>query len=122
MTNFTVDIITAPITDGRWSDLRAVLDTVPGSALIEDPEEPRLMIPIDADSPMKAATFVEGISQVIGFTILRGNIYETPEIDYALEDDPEQATGPNTAATTVTDWFSQIPDPKPRGRRSHAMA
>lgn len=70
MTNFTVDIITAPIVRGRWTELRAVLDTVPGSALIEDPQHPRLMIPIEADSPMKAATFVEGISQVIGFRIL----------------------------------------------------
>lgn len=123
MTNFTVDIITAPVTRNRWSSLRAVLDTVPGSALIEDAQRPRLMIPIETESPLKAATFVQGISTVIGFTIVEGSIYETPEVDYALEDDePDKQVGPNTAATTVADWFSQISDPAPRAGRHSVPA
>ncbi len=91
--------------------------------MIEDPQHPRLLIPIEADSPLKAATFVQGISTVVGFKILKGSIYETPEIDYELEEDePEETKGPNTAATTVADWFSQIQDPAPRKGRHKVPA
>ncbi|CAN5171214.1 hypothetical protein BH11ACT4_BH11ACT4_09490 [soil metagenome] len=119
MTNFTVDVITAPVADGDWSLLRSVLDTVPGSILLEDPVEPRLLVAVDAETPLKAATFVDGVSQVIGFRIESGSIYETPEVDFELDTDgPSSEPSLNTAALTIRTWFNEIPPAPNRGRHA----
>jgi hypothetical protein len=38
----TVEVTTDPVANRDWSRLRRVLDTVPGTILLEDPAEPTL--------------------------------------------------------------------------------
>jgi hypothetical protein len=105
---FTVEVTLTPVTDDDWSLLRSVTDAVPGTILLEDPEAPRLMIPVEAESPLKAATFVDGVSQVIGFEVLNGTIFE-PDDDFDVPDDGEDESPATTVAVAVQEWFDHIP-------------
>jgi hypothetical protein len=121
MTNFTVDVTTEPIQDGDWTKLRSVLEAVPGSVLIEDPLAPELMIPVDAESAMKAATFVDGLSQLIEFHIVGGEIRPTEEADFDAPEDDDAHSALTTATITIQGWVNDIPPVQPRSGR-HAMA
>jgi hypothetical protein len=70
---------------------------------------------------MKAATFVGGVAEVIGFVAMGALIYETPEVDFEVEKVSPPTTGPNTAALAVDEWFKEIPAPE-RRRGRHAYA
>jgi hypothetical protein len=89
VTNFTVETVMAPITNGDWSKLRHVTDALPGTILIEDAGEPMLVIPVDAESQRSAAIYVQGAMSVLGLDIQWGRAYvaEDCDVDYSLDSD-----------------------------------
>lgn len=103
MTSYTVEVRTAPVAD--WALHYQAIDAVPGTILLEDPEDPTLMIPVDAESPLKAAQFVQGLATLIGLTIRGATIYPTPDEDFETEDD-EEPTPPTTTPTVqrLDEW------------------
>lgn len=109
MTSFSVDVTTAPVVDGDWTVLHAAIDAVPGAFLVADEEEPHIIFPVEADTPLKAATFVEGLSQVVGFEVLRGSIELTPEIDFDLPEDDAPGAPTTRASEAVREWMDAIP-------------
>lgn len=120
MTRFTVELLLEPVENDDWSLLRSVIDAVPGSSLIEDPQEPQLFIPVDADSPLRAATFVDGLSQLIGFISIKGQIYEPAE-DFDAPDDDETPDAVTPASAAVQAWVDEIPPvPHPLDELLHA--
>lgn len=108
MINFTVEATTTPVIDGDWSVLRAVLEAVPGAILLEDAEEPQLLIPVDAESPMRAATFVDGLSTLMGFEVVSGSIYETPEDDFEPFDTSDDTVPTSSVGQSVRGWVDGI--------------
>jgi hypothetical protein len=75
MTTFTVEAVTKPVHDeAGWLSLRRVTDLVPGTLLIEDADEPMLVVPVSASSPGRAAMFVEGVLKVVGVEFVSGTI------------------------------------------------
>jgi hypothetical protein len=109
MTSFSVDVTNAPVVDGDWTVLHAAIDAVPGAFLVADAEEPHIIFPVDADSPLKAATFVEGLSQVVGFEVVSGSIHLAPEIDFDLPEDDVPPAPATKATTAVRQWLDAIP-------------
>lgn len=99
MMNYTVEVRTAPVADD-WSLHYQAIDAVPGTILLEDAEAPTVMIPVDAESPLKAAQFAQGLATLIGLTIRGANIYPTPE-DQDFETDGDDEAGPLTTTATV---------------------
>jgi hypothetical protein len=115
MTSFTVDVTTAPVADGDWTVLHAAIDAVPGAFLVADAEEPHIVFPVDADSPLKAATFVEGLSQVVGFEVVSGSIELAPDSDFDAPEDETPAARATKATAAVREWLDAIP-PINKGR------
>jgi hypothetical protein len=109
MTDFTVEATVAAVTDGDWSELRRVIDLVPGTLLIEDAEEPVLIFPVQADSPTRALLFVDGVAKLVGLVICAGTVYPTPDVDYETpaEVDDEETTTP--AVEAVNRWIDSVP-------------
>ena len=108
MTHFTVEITVEVPTDGGFPALRRILDIVPGSFMIEDPEEPTMFVPVEAAEPMRAVMFVDGLSKLTGIKINSGQVYATPDIDHDVEDQPD---APTTAVERhVWDWMNAVPD------------
>lgn len=106
MMYYTVEVTTEPVQNDDWSALRHVLDVVPGSLLVEDPGEPLLIIPVQADGTMKAALFVDGLSKLLHLTLKSGRIYPTPEDDFELDDDePEETEAPQTEVVRALDSY-----------------
>lgn len=104
---FTVEITTTAPKDG-WAIHRRVLDTVPGTLLIEDVEEPMLILPVEADDPMSAARFVDGVCKLMDLTPMSGSIYEAPAADFDAPEDDESA--PETPViSAVRGWMEQTP-------------
>jgi hypothetical protein len=56
MTAYNVEAITAPVRNGDFDKLRDTIDVIPGTILVEDPDEPTLIFPVDADNPREAHT------------------------------------------------------------------
>jgi hypothetical protein len=79
MTAYNVEAYTAPVTDGNFDALRDVIDDIPGTILIEDPDEPLLVFPVDANSWKEAYALVDGLLRLAGIEPLKGRI--------TLEDD-----------------------------------
>ncbi len=86
---YTVEIVVAPVADDDWPRLRDVLDVVPGTLLIEDPEAPMLISPVEADSPWQAASFIDGIRSVTKMKLVSGCVYPAPEPDFDLDNADE---------------------------------
>lgn len=110
--NFTVEATMSPVQDGDWDPLYHVLDVVPGTLLLENPEHPVLIIPVDAEEPMKAGLFVDGLAKLLDLTIVSGQIYPAPddEFDFEDEDDAEMAE-PNTEVVRALDCYvAEAPD------------
>lgn len=75
MTAFTVEAITQPVQDADgWLPLRRITDLIPGTILLEDAEEPMLVMPISASSTARAALFVEGVFALVGIEFVSGAI------------------------------------------------
>ncbi len=100
----TVEIVLAPVVDGHWRKLRDAVDTIPGTILLEDSEEPMLIIPVDASSPRTAAIFVQGVMTVLGLDIQWGRSYRTEPSDLDFEPEgSEGATVPGFAPRWLED-------------------
>lgn len=111
MSDFTVEATVQAVDDGDWSQLHRILELVPGTILIEAVEEPLLIFPVQADSPMKAMLFVDGIAKLVGISIVSGAVNPAPEVDYETDEDfedlsPEAAT---PAEQAVNDWIQSVP-------------
>lgn len=114
---FRVEATLTPVPDeAGWVTLRSVLDTVPGTILVEDSDEPVLIFPVEAESAFRAVTFVDGLSKVVGFTIVSGTVGPALELDVEddfFEDDDDESTSDETADTSVTRalqrWVDEIP-------------
>jgi hypothetical protein len=105
----TVEATTIPVSNGDWTMFYEVLSDIPGSMLIEDPEQPTLVIPTDCDAPDRAFAFVSGLATVTGLTLVEAKAYETPEDDSDLpENDADAAPMPDSVAR-VRDWVASIP-------------
>ena len=90
MMTFTVEAVTKPVHDeSGWFPLRRVTDLVPGTLLIEDPDEPMLVLPVNASSPSRAALFVEGVLQVVGVEFVSGTIRRVADDDSPANLSPE---------------------------------
>lgn len=110
MSDFTVEATTAAVTDGDWSLLRSVTDLVPGTFLIEDPQAPVLVLPVQADSPSKAALFVEGILRLADLELVSGTIEPAPEPDFESASDDGDDDNPQTDAERfVNEWVDRVP-------------
>ena len=106
---FTVEATTIPVTDDNWTTFYEVLSDIPGSMLIEDPEQPTLVIPTDCDAPDRAFAFVSGLATVTGLTLVEAKAYETPEDDADLpENDVNDAPTPDSIVR-VREWIAAIP-------------
>lgn len=108
--NFTVELTVDPVGNDGWGLLRDVVDLVPGTLLIEDPEEPVLMVPVDAEDAMKAALFCDGLATLVGFTVRSGVIRPTPEADYDTVDDDGGEPAPTEVVRALESWVSHVPD------------
>jgi hypothetical protein len=83
---YTVEAATLPVVDeGGWEILRRVLDTVPGTILVEDPQRPTLVFAVDESSPARAMAFVEGVSKLMGFSLTGGVVGPVPDDDYPAD-------------------------------------
>lgn len=74
MNAYNVEAVMAPIADDKWDDLRELIDVFPGTILIEDPEEPMLIIPVDAASDTAAFNLVDGLLRLRNSVPVRGRI------------------------------------------------
>lgn len=111
---FRVEATLTPVADeAGWTTLRSVLDTVPGTLLVEDPDEPVLIFPVEAESAFRAVTFVDGLSKVVGFTIVSGTVGPALELD--VDDDlfDDDSASDDTRETSMTRglqrWVNDIP-------------
>lgn len=115
MTLFTVEIVAAPAADEAAMDqLRRYLDLVPGTVLIEDPEQPRIYFPVECEGPLAAARFVDGLAKITELTIESGNIYETPEADFESFDDDGDEAEVTPVVEAVREWMAKVPEPESR--------
>lgn len=85
MTDFTVETVMAPVVNDDWDELRNMTDVMPGTLLLEDPEQPMLIFQVEADTLSKATALVQGVTSVAKLEIVWGRAYltEFDEIDTA---------------------------------------
>jgi hypothetical protein len=81
MTAYNVEAITAPVRDGDFDKLRDAIDVIPGTILVEDPDEPTLILPVDADNPRSAHRLVDGLLKLAGVEPLKGRITKSDDAD-----------------------------------------
>ncbi len=60
-----------------------------GTFLLEDPEEPTLVFPVDANSAMAAVRFVEGVAKLGELDVVRGCVYEAPVGEFEVDQSEE---------------------------------
>ncbi len=109
MTDWTVEATVTAVTDGDWSELHRVIDLVPGTLLVEDPDEPVLVFPVQADSATLALLFVDGIAKLVGLVIRSGSVVPTPEVDYDTEDEHTAPEVSTPAERAVHEWIESVP-------------
>lgn len=67
MTTFTVEATSKPVHEvNGWLPLRRVTDLVPGTFLLEDADEPMLVMPVVASSPASAILFADEVLRLVG--------------------------------------------------------
>jgi hypothetical protein len=82
MMPFTVEAVACPVyCEDDWSPLREVTDLIPGSFLIEDPEQPTLVMSVTSSSAMRAALFVDGVFKLVGLGLMSLNSVRPAEPD-----------------------------------------
>lgn len=109
--NFTVELTTSPIRVSHdWDVLRNVIDVVPGTVLLEDADAPVLVIPVEAEDPMKAALFCDGLSKLVGFTILSGAIQPTLKIDFDVDQDDDTDGASTPVVDALSSWVDSVPE------------
>lgn len=97
MKEFTVEVVTKPVVADDWSTLRSITDIIPGTLLIEDAQEPTLVIPVEAETLQSAAVFVQGVMTVVGLDVQWGRAYRTEPCDYDDSQDGRQTLVPDFA-------------------------
>lgn len=115
MQSYTVEVTTEPVVDDRWEPLRQAIDAVPGTVLLEDPDEPILMVPVDALTPLRAAQFVDGLAKLLDIHIRTGSIYPTPDLDADLDEDSESEDRVTLVVQQLDAWMRQSDETMPRG-------
>ena len=53
MTLYTVEVTVEAVVGDDWTVLESALDTVPGTILLRDPDQPALLFPVEATTPMR---------------------------------------------------------------------
>lgn len=124
MATFNVEVITEPVVNGDWSALRHVTDLIPGAMLVEDPVEPQLILPVDADTQGRAFLFVDGVLQLAGVVPLKGSIDldESPDdIDFDYDENASTDLNPichvhsgvsaevSASVKSIRDWVERVP-------------
>jgi hypothetical protein len=90
MLPFTVEAVAKPVyTEEGWHPLRRVTDLVPGSFLIEDSQEPTLVMPVNSSAPARAALFVEGVFSLVGLQLVSAAVRPAEDDDGPLVLSPE---------------------------------
>lgn len=116
---YTVEVTTKPVENDDWSRLRNVTDVVPGTLLLEDPDEPMLIIPVEADAPGDAFRFVDGLATLLGLTLEMGRAYPAPDEDF--EDTEIEAGAANSEESDVVKTLERFVSETPtlNARMSH---
>lgn len=109
--SYTVEVTTRPVgTEDGWTALTRVIDTVPGTLLVEDPDAPTLIVPVDAATPMDAIRFVDGLARLMGLNLVSGSVYPTPSLDPAYLDGlDESPRAPTDVMNRVAAWVAATP-------------
>lgn len=83
--DFTVEITAAPVLNDNWDAIHDLMDQVPGTILITDPEEPVLQFPVRGFTDLLALSEMRSlvVSMGVEYTALRVYRAEDPE-DYGL--------------------------------------
>jgi hypothetical protein len=103
MMPFTVEAVAKPVyNEDGWLPLRRVTDLIPGSFLIEDAEEPTLVMPVDASAPTRAWLFVEGIFKLVGIELVSAAIRPA-------EDDDDGPVVLSPEAEIQHKWAESVP-------------
>lgn len=110
MNRYTVEVTTEPVVDHGWAVLRRIVDLVPGTLLIEDAEAPVLVVPVDSESPMRAALFVDGITKLTQLVVVSGKVYPAPDANFDLDEEPTGHTEVTSSPVVdaVHHWIAGI--------------
>ncbi len=88
MKAYNVEAFMAPVsTDEEWDGLRDLIDVIPGTILIEDPDEPLIIFPVDARDEYAAFSLVDGFLRLRGAEPERGRICLVDDHDDDHDDD-----------------------------------
>ena len=83
-----MEAILSPIADDEgWEEARDLIDVIPGTILVEDPDEPLLIFPVDARDDYAAFSLVDGFLRLRGVEPLKGRICLIENGDADDEDD-----------------------------------
>ncbi|OBF79873.1 hypothetical protein A5791_10335 [Mycobacterium sp. 852002-51163_SCH5372311] len=75
MNAYNVEAILGPVADeGSWDEIRDLIDVIPGTILVEDPDAPLLIFPVDARDDYAAFSLVDGFLRLRGVEPLKGRI------------------------------------------------
>jgi hypothetical protein len=103
MLPFTVEAVSKPVyNDDGWLPLRRVTDLIPGAFLIEDAEEPTLVMPVDASAPTRASLFVENIFKLVGIELVSETVRPA-------EDDDQGPALLSPEAELQHQWAESVP-------------
>ncbi|BAN32010.1 hypothetical protein MAHJHV53_44100 [Mycobacterium avium subsp. hominissuis] len=90
MNAYNVEAILRPIADdNRWDEIRDLIDIIPGTILIEDPDGPLLIFPVDAPDDYAAFCLVNGVLQLRGVKPLKGRICLIENVDDEDDEDDD---------------------------------
>jgi hypothetical protein len=106
VTIYSVEVTLPPVKDGDWSGLRRMTDVVPGTILLEDPEQPALIFPVEADDPRSAAIFVEGVASIASLNIVAGCVAELEDADFDEPEDGSESSLSTTEAGFKPGWMN----------------
>lgn len=75
MKAYNVEALLPPIaSDNDWDEIRDLIDVIPGTLLVEDPEAPMFIFPVDARDDYAAFSLVDGFLRLRGVEPVRGRI------------------------------------------------
>lgn len=105
MLPFTVEAVSKPVYDeSGWLPLRRVTDLIPGAFLIEDRDEPTLVIPVDSRAATRAALFVEGVFKLVGLDLVSASVHPAED-----DDDEVGPVALTPEAEEQHEWAESVP-------------
>ena len=100
MNAYNVEAILRPIADDEsWDEVRDLIDVIPGTLLVEDPDGPLLIFPVDARDDYAAFSLVDGFLRLRGVEPLKGRICL---IENAKDDKDDDCSANTNWETLVT--------------------